>query len=667
MKTIVSTFIIMLLFAPIGTRAQSNGEQWEYYYSMIADEEETEADDADNAYDLLEQLAANKININNASRDDFDRLFFLTRQQIEDVEEYVDRYGPVRSMAELEMVKSLDLTRCRLLACLMYCGERPTKKTFPPIDTLLRRGKNELAAALKVPLYEREGDKNGYLGPRYKHWLRYKFSYGRTLEAGLTASQDAGEPFFAGRNKWGYDYYSLYFALRNVGRLKTVVAGRYRARMGLGLVMNTDYSFGKTSTLGSLTRTATSLRPHSSRSEANYLQGAAATVALGRKVDVTAFVSHRLTDATLNADSTTVRTIVGTGLHRTTSEMERRHNTRQTAAGAALGLNFGALKASLQGVFATYNRSLQPDSNSVYRRFYPRGRTFANLSLAYSYTHARFSFAGETAIDDGGALATLHALSAEPWQQLTFMLVHRFYSYRYHSIFASAFSDGGRVSNEHGAYLGINWRASGHLSLAAYTDYSRAAWPRYMISLPSHSWDNQLQATLAYPTFSFTARYRLRLRQRDNADHTALLARREQRLRLSATTTHGIWYATTTLQGTIYTCQTTSRGWMIGQSGGVKAGVLSIDANAAYFNTDSYDSRLYAYERGLLYNFSIPMLSGEGIRYAIRLRADINRSLMLMAKCGVSNYFDRTSIGTGLQLIAHSSQTDVEMQLRWKF
>ena len=83
MKTIVSTFIIMLLFAPIGTWAQSSGEQWEYYYSMIADEEETEADDADNAYELLEQLATNKININNASRDDFDRLFFLTHQRSE--------------------------------------------------------------------------------------------------------------------------------------------------------------------------------------------------------------------------------------------------------------------------------------------------------------------------------------------------------------------------------------------------------------------------------------------------------------------------------------------------------------------------------------------------------------------------------------------------------
>ena len=28
---------------------------------------------------------------------------------------------------------------------------------------------------MQVPLYEREGDRNGYLGYKYKHWFRYSF------------------------------------------------------------------------------------------------------------------------------------------------------------------------------------------------------------------------------------------------------------------------------------------------------------------------------------------------------------------------------------------------------------------------------------------------------------------------------------------------------------
>lgn len=86
-----------------------------------------------------------------------------------------------------------------------------------------------------------------------------------------------------------------------------------------------------------------------------------------------------------------------------------------------------------------------------------------------------------------------------------------------------------------------------------------------------------------------------------------------------------------------------------------------------YFNTDSYDSRIYAFERGLLYSFSFPMFYGEGLRYGLRLRADLSRRVMAMARCTVTNYFDRSAIGSGLQRIARSSQADMELQLRLKF
>lgn len=40
---------------------------------------------------------------------------------------------------------------------------------------------------------------------------------------------------------------------------------------------------------------------------------------------------------------------------------------------------------------------------------------------------------------------------------------------------------------------------------------------------------------------------------------------------------------------------------------------------------------------------------------------------MFMAKASVTNHLDRSTIGSGLQRINRSSQTDVEMQVRWKF
>jgi hypothetical protein len=48
-------------------------------------------------------------------------------------------------------------------------------------------------------------------------------------------------------------------------------------------------------------------------------------------------------------------------------------------------------------------------------------------------------------------------------------------------------------------------------------------------------------------------------------------------------------------------------------------------------------------------------------------QADIGRHLALAAKLGVTNYFDRTTIGTGLQQIDRSSQADLLVQIGYKF
>lgn len=677
MRHFLAMLCAALAIAP-SVWAQSGGEAdlsrpegnagWEQYYGMIADLEGIENGDAEGVYDMLSELAANKLDINRATRSDLERIVFLTDKQVDDILEYVARYGPVRSVAELMMVRSLDRVRCRLLSFFLYTGESTQKRSFPRLDSIFAHGRSELVAAANIPLYDRAGDRNGYLGYKYKHWIRYKYSYGRCFELGLTAAQDAGEPFFAGRNRWGYDFYSPYLMVRDAGWLRALAVGRYRLRMGMGLVMNTDFSFGKTAMLASTSRSSTSIRANSSRSEAKYLQGAAATVDISRHISLTAFASYRHVDATLNADSASVRTLLTTGYHRTESEMSRRRNTSQTAAGGSVALHTGPLRVSLQGVAATYSRRLQPDTSAVFRQWYPQGRTFTNASLAYSYTSHLVSLSGETATGSSGGWATLHSLTLAPSSGLAMMLIHRYYSYRYNSLFASAFSDRGEVKNEQGLYLGVDWRCSRCLSLAVYTDYAYSPWPRYMVTAASHSWDNMLSATLSLPSVTISARYRLRLRQRDNEDKTALVDRTEHRARLMATVARGAWTASLRADASAVAMSgTTDYGYMVSALGGYKASRVGIVASIGYFNTDSYNSRIYAYERSLLYSFAFPMFSGEGIRYALTARMSFTPRLMLMAKAATTDYFDRSVISSGLQQIDRSSQTDVALQVRWKF
>ena len=58
---------------------------------------------------------------------------------------------------------------------------------------------------------------------------------------------------------------------------------------------------------------------------------------------------------------------------------------------------------------------------------------------------------------------------------------------------------------------------------------------------------------------------------------------------------------------------------------------------------------------------------GEGIRYALVARSEINEHLQVIAKLGTTDYFDRNHISSGKQEIAGSRQMDLEIQVKWKW
>jgi len=312
---------------------------------------------------------------------------------------------------------------------------------------------------------------------------------------------------------------------------------------------------------------------------------------------------------------------------------------------------------------------LQPDTRTLYRRYYAQGTDFVNVSADYGYHSRRFTLNGETAIDGHGAMATLNSLSLLVADGLQLMALQRFYSYRYTSLYAHSLSESGNVQNESAFMGGITWQPTPQLRIQAYTDYAYAAWPRYRISKPgSHSSDHLVNMNYTAQRWSVKAYYRLRLRQRDNGDKSALVDGREQRARLAVglQPSDALTFTTQADMSDTYYLQH-SRGYALSQLAAGQWRWLVASASFAYFHTDSYDSRIYLYERAPLYAFSFPALSGEGIRYSLMLRATLKRRLILTAKVGVSNYFDRNTIGTGLQQSEGSSQTTVDIQCRWKF
>ena len=588
-------FLLLLLTVPVA--AQSD---WHEALREWLTAEDVEESYGEELLEQLEERAQTPINLNQTCREELEELPFLTAQQVEELTEYLDHYKPMRSLSELQMVKGLDYHTRRLLQCFVVAGEERKSSVWPKAADLLKYGQHRMTATGKIPFYERQGDRNGYLGYKYRHDLRYQYTFGNRIKAGITAAQDAGEPFFTNKNSMGYDQYNYYVQLRDFGRLEELNLGHYRVQMGMGLVMNTSFHLGKLTTLQTMGRGLHTLSAHSSRSASNHLQGIAATVRLAKQWRVMAFASYQAIDATLNDDGT-ARTLLYSGYHRTPTEIEKKHNTYETDLGASIGWHQGTLHINANAVYTRYDRSLQPMQNALYHTYSAQGNSF------------------------------------------------------------NSFREGSSIQNEHGIYLGATWQPLRSWFVQGYVDYAHFSWPRYQVSASSDAFDALFSARYSRKRWKWNMRYRMHIRQHDNDTKKLIVNQTSHRLRIAVD-----WTATSTLtlrtDGVVMSEQgTNSRGIMIGQQARWQQRWLKVTGTVAWFHSDDYDSRLYQYEPSTQYDFSFPAYYGHGIRYSLMMQADIGKHLALATKLGVTNYFDRSVIGTG-----QSSMADLLMQLNVK-
>ena len=660
--------LVILLSLALNANAETEWEKWLDGIMLDGDYSE---DTHEELYENLLELQRNGINVNSATREDLLALPFLSEQQVMDILEYIHFHGALKSINELMSIESIDYSTRQLLQEFLYAGDKPAKG-FPSMRNIITWGKSELSLYSKIPTYKRVGDaSNGdYLGYPYKFWARYSFSYAKNVRIGIVASQDAGEPFFSQSNKYGFDQYSGFIQINGLGSVESLIVGRYSVSAGMGLVMNNSFSLGKTAMLQDFGRQRNALRPHTSASENGYMQGAAATIRLSDAIRLTPFLSYRKTDATLNDDGS-ISSLIYTGYHRTTSELNKKNNTSLTAGGMNARWNHKDFSLGATAVFTHFNRPLNPNKSAVYKQIYPEGSNFFNASLNYSWLHYPFSVNGETAINANGAIATINTIGWNISQYVELLGIYRFYSFNYYSLYANAFSEGGKTQNESGLYLGMRWQPKYGIDIQAYTDLAYFAWPRYGVSQSSYAIDNVVSASYKTGKWLLSGKYRLHLRQKDSNLGYVLSWQTEHRLRIGAEWTGGGWTSRSQLDFTSVSStsesSSLSQGFMITENIGYDIGKWQIFAGGKYFNTDGYDSRLYSYERAMPHTFSFPAYYGHGIRYSLTAVWSPSPTLQFNAKAGITDYFDRSTISSGQQQINASSACDIEVGMRWRW
>ena len=94
---------------------------------------------------------------------------------------------------------------------------------------------------------------------------------------------------------------------------------------------------------------------------------------------------------------------------------------------------------------------------------------------------------------------------------------------------------------------------------------------------------------------------------------------------------------------------------------------LQFDARIAFFDTDSFDARVFAYENDLLFTFAVPAFSGRGQRAYVLAKVTPNNRLSLQIKFAATRFEDTDTVGSGLDETDGNRLRELRMQVRWKF
>lgn len=639
-------FLLLVACSPIAAPslcAQTEDQQAvEQLENLFRDNETANETDAQLLVEQLEKLRDQPLDLNRCTPADLEDTRLLNELQLANFLTYRAEFGPFLNAYELQAIPGWDLDDIQRV--LQY-AEIPTglDTRNTAIAQGFSEGQNELLMRWghpRPPVYGNqavEGKPNSWA-------LRYRHQFDNRLRFGFTAENDPGEAFFSGSNRRGFDFYSAHLFGQNVSpRLRAIALGDYTVRLGQGLLLQTGFSPGKSAETTQVTRGGNKLRPYAAFGESFFFRGAAATFALSKRIELTALYSNRFRDGNVQLPDTigqedaeiAFTALQTSGLHRTTSEVEDERALREQAAGFSASYSGANGNISLNGLTLHYNKPWEP-AYAAYRRYAFRGQTLTALSADYNWRYRNWLFFGETARSDNGAVAAVNGLMISTDRHVTLTAVHRKLSPRYQSVYANPFAEVTGASNEEGLYLGADIRLVRRWQINFYSDVWRHPWLRFGVNGPSQGHDHLVRVHwMKNRVFSAYVLWQSETKERDGPLETSgLVPNRRDRLRFHAVSKLG---PGAELRGRVeWTTfrearQSRSYGFLAYQEVLLKPLGSPISATFRYalYDTDNFDSRVFAYENDLFSAVSIPAFSGRGARYYCNIKWRVTRWLRL--------------------------------------
>ena len=624
------------------------------------------------------------LSINDATYEDLLQLQLIDEFKILSLLDYRAEYGDLISLEELQIIEGWTVADAKFLAEFSTI-KGSTNYQLSPLK-MATSGKHELYLKWKKVLSEQRGyDPNsdtGYLGDNNAYQVRYRYNYENRMRYGIILEKDPGEEFFTGSNSHGFDYFSAHLYVKDYSDfLKDVAIGDYTISMGQGLISHNDFGAGKSAWVNDVKLGGRPIKPYNSVAENFYNRGVAARVSPIDNIDVTLFGSYTKKDGniqtldTIDIDNPEVRfsSFLASGNHRTENENEKEDSIDELKFGGIVkysGRNWHiAGNVQYQDYSATLDSSIQ-----LYNVYRFAGSTLLNTSIDYGYRYKNFSFYGEVANSDPGGIAQMHGLLLGLDRNVSMSLVYRNYTPQYNAILPNAFGESASVRNEEGIYLGLEVRPSYAWTFRMYADLWQHPWLKFGTDSPSKGREylaridyNVKRKLNIYLQYFSESKYS-NSSESTRIDQPTLQNRQRLRLHVSQKVTKALELRSR-IEFSRFTQGTVSNGYALMQDIIYKpiAFPLSITTRLVLFDTDDFDTRIYAFENDILYEFFIPAYFDQGMRYYINLRWKATRMITAEFRYANTRYTNRETIGSGLDLIDGNTRNDIKAQIRFTF
>lgn len=643
----------------------------------------------------LVEYSERPINLNRTDADELSELGLLDAVTIANLIDHIEKHGKLISLHELQSINGFDLETIRKLSPYIKVAGDEGRPRFS-LKEMFKEGKHEIFLRYQQVFEEQEGyspiedsvlaenPNRRYLGDPYRLYARYRFKYSNKVSWGVTMEKDPGEEFFKGSKKQGFDFYSAHFFLMNFGVVKAVALGDYQAQFGQGLTFWSGLGFGKSADAIGIRRNASGLRPYTSVDENRHLRGVATTIKL-KKWELTAFGSYKQIDASISDSDTLLdqedlafTSFQQSGFHRTPNELEGEDAITEIIYGGHVAFKTHKLNLGVTAVGYQFSGAINR-SDALYNKFRLEGKSNVNVGVDYSYIWRNFNFFGETSMSLNGGIASLNGLFMTVDPKLTIVGLHRYFAKDYQAVYANAVSENSAVENEHAGYIGFNANPFKSWFVTTYVDVFKFPWLKFGVDRPSAGYD--IISQLRYrPSRNLEVYFRFKQERKQRnvpSDFdTEPITGLEDELRTYYRTNLTVSLTKEVKLRSRVEYSRYRRAQRDLEEGFVVYGDLiynpkglpvSFTGRVAYFDTDTYNARIYAYENDVLYAYSIPAYFYRGTRWYAVVRYNAFKNLDIWVRFAQSYFSNRTTVGSGMEEIQGRTRTEVKVQLRLKF